>query len=231
MTVQVGILVFPEVQQLDMAGPYEFFATAQGVNVDLIWKNKEPVRSFTGITFPATKTFDECPDLDVICIPGGNGVGPLLTDEETLDFVRQKAKKARYVTSVCTGAMVLGAAGLLKGKRATTHWNFLDYLSAFGAIPVSQRIVTDGNVITAAGVSAGADFALWMLAETVGKDEAEKTQLWLEYAPKPPYHSGNIEDASQKTIRETQARWAGDRAGMDALFAKHGWERTVEPAF
>ena len=215
MSVHIGFLIFPDVQQLDLAGPYDVFTTASGTKVDLIWKDKQPVRSYTGTSFEATETFATCPQLDVLCVPGGAGTGPMMTDPEALDFIRKQAGAARFVTSVCTGSLVLGAAGILKGKRATSHWAFLDYLSQFGATPVSERVVTDGKVVTAAGVSAGIDFAFTLLAEMVSQEEAETTQLWLEYAPQPPFHCGNVQEASPAFVAKTRERYAAARAALN----------------
>ena len=132
MTLQIGFLLFPQVQQLDLTGPYDVLASLPDVKVHLIWKDLMPVTASTGLMFKPTITFDDCPALDVICVPGGSGVGPLMEDEQTLDFIKTQAANARYVTSVCTGALVLGAAGLLKGKRATTHWAYHELLDAAG---------------------------------------------------------------------------------------------------
>ncbi|RUW16936.1 DJ-1/PfpI family protein, partial [Mesorhizobium sp. M1E.F.Ca.ET.041.01.1.1] len=164
MTLRFGILVFPNVQQLDLTGPYEVLASAKGAEVELIWKDRNPVTSSTRLSLTPTATFDDCPPLDVLCIPGGGGVNALLEDRAVLDFVRQRAAQARYITSVCSGALVLGAAGLLAGKRATTHWYAHDFLEEFGAVSVDARIVEDGNLITAGGVTSGIDFGLALVA-------------------------------------------------------------------
>src|SRR5262245_1274818 len=153
MTLQIGILVFPGVQQLDLTGLYEVFATLADAKVHLVWKDRAPITSATGLVLGPTMTYAECPKLDVICVPGGGGVNALLEDEETLAFIRAEAQNARYVTSVCTGSLVLGAAGLLKGRKATSHWFAHDFLAKFGAIPVHGRVVRDGNLITAGGVT------------------------------------------------------------------------------
>lgn len=173
MSFRFCILCFPGVQQLDLTGPYEVFASAQNTQVDLVWKSKAPVRASTGLWLTPDLTFDDAPEFDLICVPGGNGVNPLLTDEEVLDFVRAQAKTARFVTSVCTGSLVLGQAGLLAGKRAATHWNAMDLLERFGAVAVEERVVRDGNLITAGGVTSGIDFGLSVIAELMGQDEAE----------------------------------------------------------
>jgi cyclohexyl-isocyanide hydratase len=148
MPIEIGFLVFPNVQQLDLTGAYEVFASWPEARVRLIWKDREPIVSVTGLRLLPDETFDDCPQLDVVCVPGGDGINPLLADEAVLEFLRRQAKAARFVTSVCTGALVLGAAGLLKGKRATTHWASHDLLPAFGAIPAKGRVVRDGGLMT-----------------------------------------------------------------------------------
>jgi cyclohexyl-isocyanide hydratase len=195
MTLQIGILVFPQVQQIDLTGPYEVFASLPGANVHLVWKDRSPITSATGLVLGPTMTIGECPALDVLCIPGGSGVNALLQDAEVLDFVRAQAARARYVTSVCTGSLVLGAAGLLRGRRATTHWGSHHLLTRFGAIPVQGRVVRDGNLITAGGATAGIDFGLTLVAELAGQAQAEVIQLDLEYAPQPPFRAGTPDEA------------------------------------
>ena len=160
MPFHIGLLLFPDITQLDMTGPHEVFIKFPDARVDLIWKTRELVTAVGGMQIMPTTTFADCPQLDLICVPGGTGMNALLNDAETLDFIRRQAKGARYVTSVCTGALVLGAAGLLQGRRAATHWMSREMLTAFGATPVAERVVIDGNVITGGGVTAGIDFAL-----------------------------------------------------------------------
>lgn len=218
MAFSFGLLVFPAIQQLDLTGPYEVFSSAADTEVHLIWKDRNPVRSSSGLVFVPTATFDDCPPLDVICIPGG-GVNPLLHDKTVLDFVRSQAQKVQYITSVCTGALVLGAAGLLKGRKATTHWNALDFLETLGAIPTRQRVVRDGNVITAGGVTSGIDFGLTILEEVFGREEAQTVQLTLEYAPAPPFHSGTPDEASAEVLARGRERLAASRAAREAIFA------------
>ncbi|KOT06615.1 thiJ/PfpI family protein [Burkholderia mallei] len=147
--------MFPQVQQLDLTGPHDVFASLPGVTVRLVWKTREPVASSSGLVLAPNATFDDCPPLDVICVPGGIGVADLMEDADTLAFLRRHAAHARYVSSVCTGALVLGAAGLLRGRRATTHWAFHSLLAPFGATPVRERVVRDGNLVTGGGVTAG----------------------------------------------------------------------------
>ncbi|POA18118.1 dimethylglycine dehydrogenase [Pseudomonas sp. FW300-N1A1] len=208
MTLQIGFLLFPQVQQLDLTGPYDVLASLPDVKVHLIWKDLIPVTASTGLVLKPTTSFDDCPDLDVICIPGGSGVGPLMEDPQTLAFIQAKAAKARYVTSVCTGALVLGAAGLLKGKRATTHWAYHDLLSPLGAIAVKDRVVRDGNLLTGGGITAGIDFALTLAAELYGDDVAQLLQLQLEYAPAPPFSSGDPLTAPKRVLEQAQLRVA-----------------------
>jgi cyclohexyl-isocyanide hydratase len=214
MTLHIGLLVFPKVQQLDLTGPYDVFATMPGVVVHLVWKDLEPLLSSTGLTLVPTVTFADCPDLDVICVPGGVGVDALMEDPETLTFIRHQASTAQYITSVCTGALVLGAAGLLKGRRATTHWASHSLLEQFGAIPVTERVVRDGNLMTGGGVTAGIDFALTLIGEVFDADKSRTIQLQLEYAPAPPFDSGRPDTAPANVLAI-----ATDRA-MPGLLAR-----------
>ncbi len=216
-TIEIGLLVFPRVQQLDLTGPYEVFASWPEARVRLIGKSRESVASSTGLRLTPTTTYADCPQLDVICVPGGAGVNALMRDERTLSFVRAQAKGARFVTSVCTGALVLGAAGLLRGKRATTHWASLDLLAAFGAVPVEARVVRDGALVTGGGVTAGIDFALTLVAELAGRDVAEAIQLNLEYAPEPPFAAGSPETARPEIVARVRAAMSGVRAERERL--------------
>ncbi len=195
MTLHIGLLVFPKVQQLDLTGPYDVFATMPGVTVHLVWKNLDSLLSSTGLTLVPSKTFENCPDLDVICVPGGVGIDALMEDAQTLAFIRRQAANAQYVTSVCTGALVLGAAGLLQGKRATTHWASHGLLEKFGAIAVKERVVRDGNLMTGGGVTAGIDFALTLISEVFDAEKSQTIQLQLEYAPAPPFNAGRPDSA------------------------------------
>jgi cyclohexyl-isocyanide hydratase len=219
MPVEIGLLVFPAVQQLDLTGPYEVFACWPEARVRLVWKDRAPVVSATGLRLAADATFDDCPPLDVICVPGGVGIDPLLGDEITLAFVRRQAASARFVTSVCTGALVLGAAGLLRGRRATTHWASHDLLAAFGAIPTPERVVRDGNLMTGGGVTAGIDFALALVAELAGAAAAQAIQLQLEYAPAPPFDAGSPETAPAEVVAALRRRGAGARTDREARVA------------
>src|SRR5690606_22861099 len=205
---RAGFLLFPELTQLDLTGPYEIIAAMPGAEAVLLWKTLEPVRSDRGLSMLPTETFDACRRLNLICVPGGPGVNRLLVDDAVLDFVRRVARDARYVTSVCTGALVLGAAGLLRGRRAATHWASRHLLAEFGAKPVAERVVVDGNVITGGGVTAGIDFGLRVVAEILGQPAAEAIQLGVEYAPAPPFASGSPETASPALLAAMHERLA-----------------------
>lgn len=204
MTFRIGLLIFPNITQLDATGPYEVFIKFPDAEVRLIWKNLEPVTAGGGMLLTPDTTFAGCPQLDLICVPGGAGMNPLMNDDETLDFIRAQAAGAKYVTSVCTGSLVLGAAGLLKGKRATSHWMSIEMLEAFGATPVAERVVRDGNIITGGGVTAGIDFALTIAAEVMGEDAARGLQLGLEYDPQPPFDSGSPSMAAPQLVERTR---------------------------
>lgn len=196
-----GMLVFPDLTQLDLTGPYEILARLPGAEVLLLSKTREPVRSERGLTILPSATFAESGNLDIVVVPGGAGINPLLEDRETLDFLRRAAADARYVVGICTGSLVLGAAGLLRGRRATTHWMSREFLAAFGAIPVADRVVADGNLFTCGGVTAGIDAALAVAAAIAGRDAAEAVQLGVEYDPRPPFAAGSP-DTAPRALRE-----------------------------
>lgn len=223
MTLHIGLLVFPQVQQLDLTGPYEVFATVPGVTVHLIWKDLDPLLASTGLLLKPTQTFAGCPPLDVLCVPGGQGIDALLEDPQTLAFIRQQASTVKYLTSVCTGALVLGAAGLLKGRRATTHWASHDLLERFGAIAVHERVVRDGNLFSGGGVTAGIDFALTLVSELFGEVIAQTVQLQLEYAPAPPFNAGHPATAPAEVkalaLERGQKLMAQRRAAVERVVA------------
>lgn len=203
MTTRIGFLLFPRLTQLDLTGPYEVFARLPDVQVMLVGAGE--ARSDTGLQLRADVAHAEAPQLDVICVPGGPGVNAVMEDEAALAFLRRQAERASWVTSVCTGALVLGAAGLLRGYRATTHWMSLDLLAAFGATAVRERVVVDRNRATGGGVTAGIDFGLRLAAELRGERVAQAIQLGMEYDPAPPYHAGSPSTADPGLVESVSA--------------------------
>lgn len=210
-SLTIGMVLFPGLTQLDLTGAYEVLARMPDTHVCLVASTLEPVKSEWGLTILPNTTFAEAPSLDVLCVPGGWGVDSHLDDDELLAFLRSRGEHARYLTSVCSGALLLGAAGLLRGYQATTHWMSLDLLPLLGAEPVRHRVVRDGNRITGAGVTAGIDFGLTLAAELFGPTTAQRIQLAIEYAPEPPFASG-APDSAPEEIRD-----ALRRASHDAL--------------
>jgi len=206
--LQIGLVIFPKVTQLDFTGPLQVFSSVANAKVHLIWKRIEPVASDSVLTLTPTITFADCPQLDVICVPGGAGTDDMVNDAEMLDFLRKQAVAAQYVTSVCTGSLVLGAAGLLKGYRATTHWSAIDHLAPFGAVPTRTRVCVDRNRITGGGVTAGIDFALTLVSIMVDRPTAEAIQLRLEYNPAPPFNSGSPDTAPPEVLARIRERIA-----------------------
>lgn len=198
--MHIGLLLFPRLTQLDLTGPYEVFARMPGATVHLVWKSLDAVTCDRGLGLLPNATFGDCPQLDVICVPGGPGQIDLMDDHETLDFLRRQAPGAAWITSVCTGALVLGAAGLLRGYRATTHWASHDQLALLGAVPVQERWVVDRNRVTGGGVTAGIDFALKLAALTHGDDVAKAIQLSIEYDPAPPFDAGSPDGAGPGVV-------------------------------
>lgn len=211
-SLQIGLLLFPKVTQLDLTGPVQVFCSLPGAKVHLVWKRIEPVASDCVLTLTPTVTFADCPQLDVICVPGGVGSDDMVNDEEVLAFLRKQAEAAQYITSVCTGSLVLAAAGLLKGYRAATHWTAREFLSAFGAIASQDRVCIDRNRITGGGVTAGIDFALTLVSVIADRPTAEAIQLRLEYNPAPPFQSGSPDTAPPDVVALLNERIAPHRA-------------------
>jgi cyclohexyl-isocyanide hydratase len=206
----IGFVIFPDLTQLDFTGPLQVLWRLPQSATHIVAKSAAPVPSDCGLGLVPTHTFANCPPLDLICIPGGSeGVAGIINDRETIEFVRQQAGAAKYVTSVCTGAFVLGVAGLLKGRRATTHWAYTDLLPLVGATHEKARVVKDGNVITGGGVTAGIDFGLRVIAEVAGETAARKIQLGIEYDPAPPFDSGHPDKAPTLKSELLSARYDG----------------------
>jgi cyclohexyl-isocyanide hydratase len=205
----IGFLLFPHVTQLDLTGPAQILSRIPGARVHLLWKTLDPVMTDVGFSINPTTRFDDSPPLDVLCVPGGFGIEALFGDAETLAFLRRQGEQARYVTSVCNGSLVLGAAGLLDGYRSACHWMWRGYLPRFGAIPVSERIVRDRNRVSGGGVTAGIDFALALAAELAGEETARMLQLNFEYDPQPPFDCGSPEAAGEERVARSRALQAG----------------------
>ena len=192
----IGFVIFPQLTQLDFTGPLQVLARLPESATHIVAKSPDAVPSDCGLSLVPTCTFASCPNLDLICVPGGSvGVADVLRDRATIEFVRRRASAAKYVTSVCTGAFVLGAAGLLRGRKATTHWAFTELLPLVGATHVRSRVVRDGNLITAGGVTSGIDFGLSVAAELAGELVAQSIQLGIEYDPAPPFDAGHPDRA------------------------------------
>jgi cyclohexyl-isocyanide hydratase len=204
-SVHIGFLLFPNVTQLDLTGPAQVLSRVPQARVHLLWKTVEPVMTDVGFSINPTTAFADCPKLDVLCVPGGFGIGALLGDAEVLAFLRRQGADARYVTSVCNGALLLGAAGLIDGYRSACHWMWRQYLPRFGAIPVAQRVVRDRNRLSGGGVTAGIDFGLTLAAELAGADKAKAIQLTLEYDPQPPFDCGSPEKAGAELVAQMRA--------------------------
>ena len=227
----VGFVIFPGITQLDFTGPFEVLsrlATPPSLSAPskfpqsrthVIAKTMLPVSSDRGLGILPTCTLESSPPLDLICVPGGAGVVEALADVETVDFIRRQGGRAHYVTSVCIGAFLLGAAGLLKGRRAATHWAYVDLLPLVGATHKKGRIVRDGNVFTSGGVSAGIDFAFSIVAELAGPEVAQAIQLAIEYDPSPPFDAGHPDKAPAAAtalmVQRNETAHAGIRQGLE----------------
>ena len=219
--LQIGMLLYPGLTLLDLIGPQTVFS--MHANTHLVWKNLDTVVSDSGIGIQPSATFEDCPkDLDVLFVPGGFGTAAAMADPEILAFLADRAPRAKYVTSVCSGSLILGAAGLLKGYRATSHWALRDALSMFGAQPVEERVVTDRNRITGGGVTAGIDFGLVMLAKMRGDDTARLTQLTMEYDPAPPFSAGSPAGAGPELVKQALSLMGSLDPGMAQLAEGNG---------
>lgn len=200
----IGFLLYPDLTQLDMTGPAQVLSRMPGAKLHFVWKSRDPVSDDCGLTFLPTDSFADCPQLDMICVPGGYGCTAVMQDAEALEWLRRQAGGARYVTSVCTGSLILAAAGLLNGYKAGCHWAWRDQLARFGAIPVASRVVEDRNRISGGGVTAGIDFGFRIVEKLHGRDLAEMIQLGLEYDP-APLGGGTPETARKEIYDATMA--------------------------
>jgi cyclohexyl-isocyanide hydratase len=210
-SLNIGFFLYPGVTQLDATGPAQVLSLLPGACIQMIGRTMDPIPTDAGFSIQPTHDFNTCPPLDVLCVPGGWGQGAVMRDGDSLGFLKRQGDAARYVTSVCGGSLILGAAGLLNGYRSACHWAFREMLPAFGAVPVAERIVRDRNRISGGGVTAGIDFALALAAELAGEDVAREIQLLLEYDPAPPFDAGSPEAAGPVLEARVRARFNAAR--------------------
>lgn len=204
--MKVAVLLYDDFTALDAIGPYEVLARVPGWQLTFVAAQAGPQQTDSGVTsIEARASFADCPQADILLVPGGPGSRVAMKDSETIAWLRQIAADAKWVTSVCTGSLVLAGAGLLEGRRATTYWLYLEQLRELGAVPVAERVVIDGNVVTAAGVSSGIDMALTLVSEAVAPELAQAVQLGIEYDPQPPFDSGSPKTASAETVEVVTA--------------------------
>jgi cyclohexyl-isocyanide hydratase len=204
-SLNIGGFVFDDMDQADLTGPFEVLSRVPDSTFHVIARTKEPIRDVRGLILTPTLSFSESPQLDVLLVPGGNGVNALMEDEEVLNFLRHQAAASKVILSVCTGALLCGAAGLLEGKRATTHWASQHLLSLFGALPVDARVVEDGSLVCAAGVTSGTDAALRVAAILRGDEVAQRIQLYMQYAPEPPFNCGSPQSAPESVVQAVRS--------------------------
>jgi cyclohexyl-isocyanide hydratase len=203
--ISIGIVLFPNLTQLDFTGPYEVFAKLPNTKLYLLAETLAPIKSDRGLTFLPDTTFAQAPPLDILFVPGGPGINAKLEDQLFLDFLKSQGEQAKYITAVCTGSLLLAAAGLLKGYRATTHWLSLELLEILDVEVVAQRVVIDRNRITGGGVTAGIDFGLAIASELFGEAIAQGIQLGIEYNPQPPFNSGSPQTAPPEVLARVKA--------------------------
>jgi cyclohexyl-isocyanide hydratase len=214
--LQIGSLLFEGIDQIDLTGPFEVLSRIPNATYRIYGKTADPVRDLKGLRLTPDAVLADAPPLDVLHVPGGFGQEALMEDAEVLDWIRKQASGAHSVFSVCTGALLFGAAGLLQGKRATTHWASFHLLPFFGAIPVDERVVIDGNWVFAAGVTAGIDGALRLASILRGDAVAQSIQLYMAYAPEPPFNSGTPETAPAAVLAQTRQSAAAITARREA---------------
>ncbi|GAA4426296.1 DJ-1/PfpI family protein [Bremerella cremea] len=207
--IRIGALIFPDMDQMDLTGPYSVLCRLTSLPVQLFWKTKESIRDQSGLRLSPDASLAEAEPLDLLLVPGGYGQQALMNDDAVLEFVARQSVAARLTFSVCTGSLICGAAGLLQGKKATTHWTALHLLKYFGAIPTNERVVVDGDLVTAAGLTSGIDGALRVAAMLRGEEVARQIQLAIQYAPEPPFSSGSPEVASPETLAHVREQTSG----------------------
>jgi cyclohexyl-isocyanide hydratase len=203
--INIGALVFPRMDQIDLTGPFEVLSRIPNSTFHLLWKELIPVRDIRGLIITPETAFAEAPQLDLLVVPGGFGQEALMDDDVVLKFIQAKAATATYVFSICTGALLCGAAGLLRGVKSTTHWSAFHLLPYFGAIPIDARVVIDGKHVSAAGVTAGLDAALRVVTLMCDERVAQQIQLAIEYAPDPPFNSGTPQTAPSEVLQDARA--------------------------
>jgi len=228
---QIAIVLYPSFTALDLVGPYESLHYLPSADVRFVWHQTGPLTADSGVlTIGATHTFEETSSPDVVLVPGGPGSVRAAQDEVLLSWLRQVSTTADWTTSVCSGSVILAAAGLLTDRRATSHWITLPVLKTFGAVPVGdERIVVEGRIATAAGVSAGMDLGLWLTAQIGGEERARAVQLGLEYDPQPPFDSGHVSRASRRSKAMATAMLSRDvvRTGQLGAATQMAWGRTI----
>lgn len=209
--IRINLLLFPGVTQLDLTGPYEVLVRMPGAKIELVGATIDPVISDRGLAIIPTTTIEAAPACDLLVVPGGPGTDDAILDEQWVNFVRDQAAKARWIFGICTGSLLLGAAGLLQGRRSGGHWLARDLLTQFGATVVDDRMVVDGNIFTSGGVTAGIDMAFRVVAEIAGEEAAKRIQLQIEYDPEPPFRSDTPFTASAGTIAAQREAGAARR--------------------
>jgi len=228
-SLSIAFLLFPNVTQLDLTGPAQVLSRLGNARLDLVWKTLDPVPTDAGFSIAPTATFADVPRADILCVPGGFGINDVIADDEAMAWIQAVGAEATWVTSVCTGSLILGAAGLLDGYRAGCHWAQREMLPLFGAIPVDARTVVDRNRVTGGGVTAGIDFALTLTAMIRGEAHAKAVQLGLEYDPAPPFDSGSPEKAGAEIVagyrRRVRALAPTRDDDLRALAKRRGYPR------
>ncbi len=215
--MNVVMLLYPAMTQLDLTGPFEVFSRFKELKLHLAWKTLEPVTDISGLRLLPTTTLDDCPQADILFVPGGPGQIELMADTQVLSFLRKQAEGAAYITSVCTGSLVLAAAGLLTNHRATCHWLSLDQLAHFGGGPVAGRVVVDGNRVTGGGVTSGIDFALTLTTKLFGEERAKRAQLFMEYDPAPPFPGGSPRSSEASLVASIRDETAAFQTRRDEV--------------